>query len=111
MDRLTFGAYQEQALTTKIYPSDCTIFYPALGLAGEAGELCNKIKKIYRDHLNIGRDEIRNPIKDELGDCLWYIAALADDLGFTLEEIAIANIHKLTVRAQENRLQGSGDDR
>jgi NTP pyrophosphatase (non-canonical NTP hydrolase) len=60
--------------STAIYPSTAAILYPALGLAGEAGEVANKVKKIIRDNAFD-----RGGIAAELGDCLWYIAALARD--------------------------------
>ena len=72
--------------------------YPTLGLAGEAGEVANIVKKIQRDHGGVVNDEIRLKLKDELGDVLWYISACADELGLTLSEIAEFNVRKLAKR-------------
>ena len=72
--------------------------YPTLGLAGEAGEVANIVKKIQRDHGGVLNDEIRAKLKDELGDVLWYISACADELDMTLEEIAEFNVQKLAAR-------------
>ena len=72
--------------------------YPTLGLAGEAGEVANIVKKIQRDHGGVLNDEIRSKLKDELGDVLWYISACADELGLTLQEIAEYNVNKLAKR-------------
>jgi NTP pyrophosphatase (non-canonical NTP hydrolase) len=72
--------------------------YPTLGLAGEAGEVANIVKKIQRDHGGEINDEIRQKLKDELGDVLWYISACADELGLTLTEIAEYNVAKLAKR-------------
>ena len=72
--------------------------YPTLGLAGEAGEVANIVKKIQRDHEGILTDETRGKLKDELGDVLWYISACADELGLTLQEIAEYNVNKLAKR-------------
>ena len=72
--------------------------YPTLGLAGEAGEVANIVKKIQRDNGGIVNDEIRGKLKDELGDVLWYISACADELGLTLNEIAEFNVRKLAKR-------------
>ena len=72
--------------------------YPTLGLAGEAGEVANIVKKIQRDHGGVINDEIRTKLKDELGDVLWYISACADELGISLEEIAAYNVNKLAKR-------------
>ena len=74
------------------------IAYPTLGLAGEAGEVANIVKKIQRDHAGVLTDEVRDKLLDELGDVLWYISACADELGLTLDEIAEHNIGKLAKR-------------
>lgn len=101
--------YQMQARKFAIYPERMNIIYPALGLAGESGEVADKVKKIYRD----GRDDTRfkAEIAKEIGDVLWYCANLADDLGFTLQQIAEMNIYKLQCRKTKGTIVGSGDDR
>ena len=83
--------------------------YPTLGLAGEAGEVAEKVKKIIRDNKNIV-DE-REDIAKELGDVLWYVAAVARDIGFKLEAIAEMNIEKLESRKERGVIQGNGDNR
>ena len=103
---MTFKEYQEMARSTAIYPRDRAIIYPALGLSGEAGEVAEKVKKWIRDG-NLDNNEIAK----ELGDVLWYIAALAGDLGITMEEIAEQNIQKLRDRSARGKIQGSGDNR
>ena len=50
-------------------------------------------------------------LKKELGDVLWYISALASDLGVTLEDVAADNVAKLRSRAERGVLGGSGDNR
>ena len=66
----------------------------ALGLAGEAGETADMIKKhLFHDH-PLDRDAI---VK-ELGDCLWYVAALASALDISLDEVGERNIEKLRRR-------------
>jgi NTP pyrophosphatase (non-canonical NTP hydrolase) len=72
--------------------------YPTLGLAGEAGEVANIVKKIQRDHSGVVTEDTRNKLKDELGDVLWYISACCDELGLTLTEIAEYNVDKLAKR-------------
>ena len=101
--------YQMQARKFAIYPERMNIVYPALGLAGESGEVADKVKKIYRD----GRDDayFRAEIAKEIGDVLWYCANLAEDLGFTLQQIAEMNIYKLRCRKTKGTIAGSGDDR
>lgn len=103
---MTFEEYQEQARSTAIYPRDRAIVYPALGLTGEAGEVAEKVKKWIRDG-NLDKEAIAK----ELGDVLWYIAALSGDLGISMDEIASQNIRKLQDRAARGKIQGSGDNR
>ncbi len=96
---MKFEDYQTQAKQTALYPNRLSnLEYPTLGLAGEAGEVANIVKKIQRDHGGFITDEIRAKLKDELGDVLWYISACADELGLTLEEIAEFNVGKLAKR-------------
>ena len=96
---MKFEDYQKEASTTALYPNRYkNLEYPTLGLAGEAGEVANIVKKIQRDHHGEITDEIRQKLKDELGDVLWYISACADELDLTLEEIAEFNVEKLANR-------------
>ena len=53
----------------------------------------------------------REDITLELGDVLWYVATLAHDIGFTLEQVAMMNYYKLQKRKEQNKLGGSGDHR
>lgn len=82
-----------------------------LGLAGEAGEVADKIKKILRDKNGVVSDDDRAAVIKELGDTLWYIAAISRYLGVPLSEVASINIDKLESRYQRNRLHGEGDER
>ncbi len=108
-DNWYLNNYQMQAREFAIYPERMQIVYPALGLAGEAGEVADKVKKIYRD----GKDDarFRGEIAKEIGDVLWYCATLADDLGFSLQQVAEMNIHKLKSRKVAGTIGGSGDNR
>ena len=98
--------YQRAAAKTAIYKQEHAVIYPALGLAAEAGEVANKVKKIMRD----GTFD-REAIADEVGDCLWYIAALCRDLNVDLKDLADANLRKLYGRKERGTLKGSGDKR
>ena len=82
-----------------------------LGLTGEAGETADKIKKILRDKDGVVSGEDRDLIAKELGDTLWYIAAIARYLDLSLSEIAKGNIDKLENRYQRNKIHGEGDKR
>lgn len=108
---MTLNEYQSGALTTALYPREYAIVYPTLGLNGEAGEVAEKVKKTIRDNGGEFSDEFRRAIAMELGDVMWYAATLANDLGFTLDEIAAINLEKLRSRAHRNCLNGSGDNR
>lgn len=106
---MNFSDYQNQATKTAIYSHK--IIYPALGLANEAGEVLGKIKKVLRDNDAAFTPEQRESVADELGDVLWYIAALAHDLGVPMEVVAQRNIDKLNSRMARGVLGGSGDNR
>ena len=103
--------YQKVALTTAIYPREQAIIYPTLGLTGEAGEVANKVKKIIRDDGNKINESLVQEISAEIGDCLWYISVLADDIGCKLSDIANTNIEKLANRQKNGTIHGSGDTR
>lgn len=106
-----FDMYQKVAKTTAIYPREQAIIYPTLGLTGEAGEVANKVKKIIRDGTDKNNEDMVQAISSEIGDCLWYIAVLADDVGLKLSDIANANLEKLENRKKNGTIQGSGDNR
>jgi len=103
--------YQKVALTTAIYPREQAIIYPTLGLAGEAGEVANKVKKIIRDGSDSKDEKLVSEIKAEIGDCLWYIAVLANDFDIKLSDIASTNLEKLEKRKEKGTIHGSGDNR
>ena len=103
--------YQQVAKTTAIYPREQAIIYPTLGLTGEAGEVANKVKKIIRDGTNKNDEGLVQDLSAEIGDCLWYIAVLADDIGIKLSDIASSNLIKLENRNKKGTIHGSGDKR
>lgn len=109
---MTFEEYQEKSRETAIYPDkDNNFIYPTLGLAGEAGEIAEKIKKVLRDKNGVVDEETRKEISKELGDVLWYVSQLATELSLSLEEIASLNIEKLKSRKERGQLHGNGDNR
>lgn len=110
----TLNEYQTQAMQTDTYGHDVLgISARFMGLSGEAGEATDKAKKEIRDHLPTAfANSDRNiAIAHELGDTLWYIATTANQLGFTLQDIAQMNIDKLRDRLQRDKIHGSGDNR
>ena len=110
---MTFDEYQKVALTTVVnHPDDLmnkTIF--AMGVAGEAGEVVEKWKKIVAYKEGVVSDEDKAELKKELGDVIWYIAVLAESLDLTLEEVMQLNVEKLASRKARNVIKGAGDNR
>lgn len=109
---MTFNDYQTTSRQTAVYPNaDNNFIYPTLGLAGEAGEVAEKIKKVIRDNNGELNDDIRANVAKELGDVLWYVAQLATELGLQLDNVAAGNIEKLMSRKERGVLHGNGDNR
>jgi NTP pyrophosphatase (non-canonical NTP hydrolase) len=109
---MDLNSYQTSALKTAVYPNMGANFpYPALGLAGEAGEVADKLKKVIRDHDGILTDPVRDAVAKEIGDVLWYVAVLAYELDYDLNTIAQNNLDKLASRQERGVLSGSGDNR
>jgi NTP pyrophosphatase (non-canonical NTP hydrolase) len=109
---MDLNTYQQSARTTARYPGvGSNPIYPTLGLSGEAGEVADKVKKVIRDRDGVFDAPVREELKLELGDVLWYVAQLASELGLSLDEVAEANLAKLASRATRGRLSGSGDHR
>ena len=108
---MDLSEYQRQSRRTAEYPREAWLAYPALGLAGEAGEVAEHAKKAIRDDEGKVSDERKAAMAKELGDVLWYVAQLATELGLDLDEIAGQNLEKLLSRQARGVLSGSGDDR
>lgn len=108
---MTFNEYQNEAAQTTVYSDNSKIIYPALGLSNEAGEVLGKIKKVLRDNNGVYSPASVVEIGKEIGDVLWYIAALSRDLGLDMNAIAENNITKLKDRMNRGVIQGSGDNR
>lgn len=110
---MTFDEYQKLALTTAVNGYEPlmgkTIW--AMGVAGEAGEVIEKWKKIVAYKDGEVTEEDLSELKKELGDVLWYIAVFADSLGVSLEEVVQSNVEKLKDRQKRNVIRGKGDNR
>ncbi len=104
MDLIEYTAFVKE---TSLYPSEYNLIYPALGLCGEAGEVAEKIKKALRGDKPLDRAEVLK----EASDVVWYVAAIAGDLGYTLQDVINANVEKLSSRRDRNVLRGDGDNR
>lgn len=98
--------YQHDALSFRMESADEA--YALFGLVGEVGELYGYIAKVIRDGEKADHQEY---VKKELGDILWFLAAIAHDHGLRLDDIAMANLQKLKGRKERGTIQGSGDNR
>jgi len=111
---LKLNTYQEKALATAIFPKEVAFSYLPLKLAGEAGEVAEKFGKLFRKYgpdIPVGIEDVHKELAKELGDVLWYVAVLGNQLGYSLEQIAEINIDKLSSRKDRGVLEGSGDNR
>ena len=132
---MKLNEYQEKAMSTCL-PSSDNFSYMMFGLVEEVGELAGKISKaIRKQQVSIGVDvelasqmreedvfandiyflddasELRGAIKKELGDVMWMVAGLCNQIGWTLEEVCQENLDKLADRAKRGKIEGNGDDR
>lgn len=119
---MKFDEYSYHVLSLAVYPRrGANLIYPALKLAGEAGEAADKIGKKWRNHDMMSwadlkkvidnPEEWRTSVIKELGDVLWYVAALAEEMDSSLEEVALENIKKLNDRHARGTIKGEGDNR
>ena len=111
---MEFDEYQKLAARTGAYNSDSTdyiLMYLCMGIAGESGEVIEKIKKIFRNDKGVVSDEKREDLKKEIGDVLWYLSQLAKHLDLSFDDIAQTNIQKLADRAARGVIQSEGDNR
>lgn len=104
----TFNEYQQQAKKTAVFTHPDRVTYCILGLSGETGEIAEKRKKQLRGDVNAVTNQ---EIAKELGDVLWYLTMLAEELGMDLETVAKMNIEKIHSRKERGVTKGSGDNR
>ena len=103
---MDFKQYQDKSFTTATETSK-NIYDMTLGMAGESGEIANKIKKVMRDGATLDKEDI----KKEIGDVLWYCAGLCTVIGISLDDVAETNIAKLMSRKERGVIAGNGDNR
>ena len=113
---MNLDKYQKQAAEYDLFETTVDLKSPGflekiLGLAGEAGEAADKVKKILRDKGGYASEEDRTALVKELGDVLWYVANVARYLGVSLSDVAESNREKLSSRKKRNKLHGEGDER
>lgn len=125
---MTLNEYQEKAMSTCM-PSCHNWSYMFLNLIGEVGEFASKVaKEIRKENMCIGvnftkRNEHywfthdgdsyakEDELKKEAGDILWQLSGLCKVMGWTLEDVAKANLAKLASRKQRGVIDGEGDNR
>ena len=103
--------YQGIIAETAVFPKEIGLLYCGLGLCGEAGEVAEKVKKLYRDSDGVITEEFKQALAKEMGDVIWYLTAMAEIIGISMEEILQINYDKLMARKATSTLHGSGDDR
>jgi NTP pyrophosphatase (non-canonical NTP hydrolase) len=109
---MDLNEYQKKSRRTAKYPDiGHSVIYPTLGLNSEAGEVAGKIKKIFRDKGGVIGDAERDALRSELGDVLWYVAQVCTELELALDDVAQANIDKLSSRLERGKIGGEGDNR
>lgn len=116
---MTPDEYQSAAMEMAVYPGGQSfrgLQYATLGLSSEAGEVAGVVKKLIRDKgytpTTLGlASEDSAVLAKELGDVLWYVAAVADEIGYTMHELMELNLNKLSSRRSRGTLGGNGDDR
>lgn len=108
---MRMSEYQKKVLNLNICKEEYKLLHSVLGLVGEAGEIAEKFKKLYRDKHGNMDEEFKIAIAKEIGDVQWYIADLCTQLGLDLNEVARDNMRELESRRDRGVLSGSGDNR
>ena len=109
---MEFNEYQKETRKFAIYPGKGNNFsFPTIGLAGETGEVAEKVKKNIRDKNGIVDEESRQEVKKELGDVLWYLSQIASEFELSLEDVVESNLEKIKSRRERDMIHGEGDNR
>lgn len=109
---MTFKDYNEKSSEVLLYPKGvAAVMYLALGVNGEAGELGEKVKKVYRDSEGVFDEHAKLEVQKEIGDVMWYLNRISEELGFTLEQAAELNLVKIQDRIARDMVHGEGDNR
>ncbi|MCB1195887.1 nucleoside triphosphate pyrophosphohydrolase family protein [bacterium] len=97
---MTLNEFQKVAREHLIYPEmGKNVVIPSLGIAGESGEVVERIKKVLRDKDGVFSEDDKNYVARQLGDLLGYIAALASEIGAGLDDVAEGQLELLKKRA------------
>jgi NTP pyrophosphatase (non-canonical NTP hydrolase) len=106
IDQTTFDIYQDFVYEKTAKTPEDLIAWSILGLTSEAGEVSAVLEKAWRKRGHLNEDDI-SKLFDELGDVMWFLAAVANSLDFSLDDIMMHNINKLNQRASESTLLDS----
>ena len=108
----TRSTFLRDTMIANLKPENAPIIYAAFEINGEAGELADIVKKQYiRDNDGNIAPEVAAALFKEMGDVLYGLCRLADELGFDIMEIARANVVKLESRKERGVIGGGGDER
>ena len=111
---MEFNEYQKRASTTADFtgrPGEYPLMYSCMGLAGETGEVIEKVKKVMRNNGGKMTEEQREAIKQEIGDVLWYLSQVARFCDIAFDDAAKANVEKLADRRARGVIRSEGDAR
>ena len=105
---MKFNEFQDLAMSTRL--ESANLLYVLMGLVGEVGEVYSLLAKGIRDGVE-DEEAFKDKVKKELGDVLWFVAAICEDMDYTMDECAEAVVKKLKDRKERGVLGGSGDER
>lgn len=105
------GPFHSNALFAHRMGALLRMHYVVLKLNGEAGEVAEQVGKALRDDKGEWTTERRDAILKEVGDVLWYCAAICTELDTDLSEVMQINLEKLQKRQEEGKISGQGSDR
>lgn len=109
---MDFDDYQKKSTHSIVLPELIyDLKYLGLALAGETGEVAEKIKKLFRDAGGKLDESKKTDLIKEMGDILWYLARMADSLKIPLSQVAEMNLEKIKSRVDRQKIHGSGDNR
>lgn len=103
-------------MTTRMRSCD-NFSYMMLNLVGEVGEFASKVaKQVRKEEASINGNEFwtttdTESLMLEAGDILWQLAGLCYVFGWSLEQVAQANLDKLASRKERGVIDGNGDYR
>jgi NTP pyrophosphatase (non-canonical NTP hydrolase) len=110
---MKFEDYQRQSKNTVKYPNAIeqnNLLYIGTSLAGEVGEVCNELKKVFRDSHGVVTPEAKEKIIDEAGDVMWYLARLLETLEVPMDTVLAKNIEKLIDREEQGVLGAESEN-